>query len=150
MGRRPKEIPSDQKEDLRAALRDTETKPEFQRVLCLWLRAELGLTAEEIARAIGWKASTVRQFQSRFLRGEASIEGAGRGGRRRQHLTVEQEKALVTKETRSARRIDFASFKKAYEQQVGTHVADSTVYRLLKRHGLATSASKGRKDPRLA
>lgn len=52
--------------------------------------------ASEIARAVGVSLSTVHQVMSMYKRGgAAAIETAGKGGRRRQYLTIEQERGFL-------------------------------------------------------
>ena len=95
--------------------------------------------AEEIARHCGVSKATVHAVISRYNRlGVAAIETPGKGGRRRQYLTLEEEKnsslPFLRKPSvgrsrrwrRSGARLNNAS---------GTHVDDSTIYRLLHRHG---------------
>lgn len=52
--------------------------------------------AEEIARHCGVSKATVHAVISRYNRlGVAAIETPGKGGRRRQYLTLEEEKAFL-------------------------------------------------------
>ncbi len=93
--RKPKQLPAGAKETLRRALQRAKSKAEFQRIQCLWLRAALGLSSEQVATAVGWRPTSVRRVQSLYLRqGGVVFEGVGRGGRRRQNLTGEQERQL--------------------------------------------------------
>ena len=52
-------LSDDQKERLKHLLSKTETKADFQRVQCIWLRAALGLPSAATAKAVGWSQSTV-------------------------------------------------------------------------------------------
>jgi Homeodomain-like domain-containing protein len=79
--RRARPISGVVKESLGRLLKETRSKWEFQRVQCVWMRAELGLGAKDIAKAVGWNPGYVRQVQARFLReGETSLKLVGRGG----------------------------------------------------------------------
>jgi transposase len=52
--------------------------------------------AEEIARTVGVSVSTVHQVIAAYNReGMAAIETPGKGGRRHQYLTLEQEHAFL-------------------------------------------------------
>lgn len=52
--------------------------------------------AEDIARTVGVSLATVHQVISAYeRRGVAAIETPGKGGRRRQYLTLEQERVLL-------------------------------------------------------
>ena len=112
---------------------------EFQRFLCVWLRIEQGLTTKEIARVLNWNANTIRFTQSDFIvRGTKALVDEKRGGRRRQLLTLEEEKGfLATFQDRadSASMIVANEIKAALEKQLGHSIHKTTVYRLLKRHG---------------
>ena len=78
-------------EQLSEALKQAKSKAEFQRIQCLWLRASLGLNADQVAAAIGWQPTSVRRLQAQYLEGgEQVLKAVGRGGRRNQNLTVEQ------------------------------------------------------------
>ena len=52
--RKPKELPEGALESLAMGLKQAKTKAEFQSVQCLWLRASLRLSADQVATAIGW------------------------------------------------------------------------------------------------
>jgi transposase len=66
------------------------------------------------------------------------VETAGKGGRRHEYLTVEQERQLLAPFFARAETGEIATagqIKRAFEAQVGHEVDESTIYRLLKRHG---------------
>jgi transposase len=144
----PKPLPEDAATRLAAALRSAKTKGEFQRIQCVLLRAALGLSADKVALAIGWRPTSVRRLQARYLRqGEAALTGVGRGGRRRENLTVDQEQALLAKFEAKAERggvLEASEVRAAYEQAVGHKVPKSTVYRMLGRHGWRKIAPRPR------
>ena len=52
--RNPKELPKGALERLAMDLKQAKTKAQFQSVQCLWLRASLKLSADQVAIAIGW------------------------------------------------------------------------------------------------
>ena len=123
---------------LAKALQQARSKAEFQRIQCLWLRASLGLNADQVATAIGWQPTSVRRLQAQFLkRGKAVLQAVGRGGRRNQNLTVAQEQQLLAEFDAQAERggmLEVSQIQRAYEQVVGHAVPKSTVYRMLARH----------------
>jgi transposase len=96
-------------------------------------------SAEEIARHCGVSKATVHAVISRYNRlGVAAIETPGKGGRRRQYLTLEEEKEFLTPFFAQAESGEIATVGqiwRAFEQRVGHTVDDSTIYRLLHRHG---------------
>jgi transposase len=135
-------------------LRQAKSKSDFQRVQCVWLRASLGLHHEEVAQAVGWSASHVKRVWSEYFKqGEAALLRPGRGGRRRQNLTLSEEKALLGGFLSAAAAggvLVVDEVKAAYERRLGRTVPKSTVYRMLARHGwrkIAPRPRHPRNDP---
>ena len=132
-------LTGEQTEELKDSLRKAKSKGEFQRVQCVWLRALWGMRAEQIAEAIGWSVSRVKQIQGRyFQQGTQAFQGPGRGGRRRENLTRAQEEALLAGFLAKAKTggvLVVSEIKAVYEQAVGRAVPKSTVYRMLARQG---------------
>jgi transposase len=95
--------------------------------------------AEDIARTVGVSASTVHRVIAAYKReGVAAIETAGKGGRRHQYLTLEQERAFLQPFVARAMQGEIATvaeIHQALEERVGHPVDDSTTYRLLNREG---------------
>ena len=146
--RPPRAFPEGSVEQLRAALKQARRKGEFQRVQCLWLRAALGLNANQVATAVGWRPTSVRRLQSRYLReGNAVLKGRGRGGRRHENLPWEEEQRVLEGFLARAEQggmLEVSQVKRAYEQAVGHRVPKSTVYRMLARHGWRKLAPRPR------
>ena len=120
-------------------LKRAETHPEYQRIQCVLIRATLGSSAAEIAQLLGWSVATVHVMHSRWAKeGEAIFELRGRGGRRHEYLTAQQEQELLAPFTQRAQAggmLAVAEIQQAYAQRTGRQVARSTIYRLLDRHG---------------
>lgn len=120
-------------------LKRASSHAEYQRVQCVLIRATLGSTAAEIAQLLGWSTATVHVIHSRWAKeGEALFDLQPRGGRRHQHLSAEQEDQLLAPFAAKAHAgglLHVSEIKRALEQQVGTTVAASTIYRMLDRHG---------------
>jgi transposase len=95
--------------------------------------------AAEVARHCGVSKATVHAMISRYNRlGVAAIETPGKGGRRRHYLTLEEEQEFLAPFFAQAERGEVATVEhiwRAFEQRVGHTVDDSTIYRLLHRHG---------------
>ena len=95
--------------------------------------------AEEIARHCGVSKATVHEVISTYNRlGAAAVETAGKGGRRHQYLTLEEEAQFLAPFFARAEQgllTTTAEIWRAFESRVGHHVDDSTIYRLLNRHG---------------
>ena len=112
---------------------------EFQRFLCVWLRVEQGLSTKEIARVLGWNANTIRITQRDFIaHGPKAFVENKRGGRRRQLMTIEEEKLFLASFADIADNASMLvanAIKAALEKLLGRTVHKTTVYRLLRRHG---------------
>jgi transposase len=95
--------------------------------------------AEEIARHCGVSKATVHAVISSYNRlGVAAVETAGKGGRRRGYLSLQEERAFLAPFFERAERGELATTEeiwRAFEAGVGHEVDDSTIYRLLARHG---------------
>src|SRR5712692_1884582 len=95
--------------------------------------------AEDIARTVGVSLSTVQRVIATYKQGGvAAIETPGKGGRRHQHLTLEQERAFLQPFLARAARgemVTAAEIQRAYEEEAKQPVAPSTISRLLERHG---------------
>lgn len=146
--RPPKPILPKERELLRKLLREVRTKADFKRVQCVWLRAELNLNSTQIAAAVGLSSSTVKITQSRYFKQkEAALIGMGRGGRRRENLSIDKEKKLLERFLKPATGggvLVVSEIKAAYEEKVGHPVPKSTVYRMLARHGWRKIAPRPR------
>jgi len=96
-------------------------------------------TAAEIAKHTGTTVAMVHQVISLYNRfGVAAVEAPGKGGRRHQYLKVEEEQAFLAPFFSRAEKGEIATageIKRAFEAQIGHEVEESTIYRLLKRHG---------------
>ncbi|MBV9936886.1 MAG: winged helix-turn-helix domain-containing protein [Acidobacteriaceae bacterium] len=115
---------------------------------CVWLRAALGLSAPQVAQALGWSLSAVHHVQARYLRhGSAALLGPGRGGRAHAHLSAAEEQQLSARFTIPATHggvVEVSPVRHAYETTIGHTVPKSTVYRLLSRHGWRKLAPRPR------
>ncbi len=95
--------------------------------------------AEEIAKHCAVSKATVHQVISTYNRlGRAAVETPGKGGRRHQYLSLEEEQAFVAPFFARAEKGEIATtaeIQQAFEARVGHEVEDTTIYRLLNRHG---------------
>ena len=95
--------------------------------------------AEEIARHCGVSKATVHQLISTYNRlGVAAVETVGKGGRYHDYLSVDQEREFLAPFFARAQMGELTTvgaIKRAFEARVGHEVAESTIYRLLHRHG---------------
>jgi transposase len=95
--------------------------------------------AEEIAKHCGVSKAMVHQVISSYnRRGVEAVETSGKGGRRHAYLTLQEEQSFLAPFFARAERGEIATTAEiwqAYAARVGHEVDDSTIYRLLNRHG---------------
>lgn len=137
--RKPQPIPKERVLELEGFRKIKWPGEEFRRFLCVWLRVDRNLSPAEIARILGWHPITVRTTQQEFIKhGVASLEEKPRGGRRRQLMSLEDEQAFLAGFAERAKEgslLVVGDVHAALEARLGRKVAESTTYRLLKRHG---------------
>jgi transposase len=96
-------------------------------------------TAEQIAARCGVKKQTVANLISTYNKyGEAAVETIGRGQRQKAYLSVEEEKEFLCRFDSEAEKGRVATIKTIHdelEKYLGHKVHETTVYRMLKRHG---------------
>lgn len=133
-----KVIPENLTDYLNQILRKTGDSSSVKRIQCIYFKAKYDKTPEEIADMVGYNVAYVKQIQANFWKyGESSLDIKSRGGRRRENLKYEEEKALIDQFNKEAEKggiIEVSKIKAAYENKLGKQVAKSTVYRMLKRH----------------
>jgi transposase len=113
-----------------------------------WVRERWGIIyhalvnprkAEEIARDTGVSLTTVRRVISSYNRlGLAAIETPGKGGRRHEYMSVEQERRFLQPFFARAAQGEIATaeeMQRAFEAQVKHEVHITSISRLLDRHG---------------
>jgi transposase len=95
--------------------------------------------AEEIARDMGVSVTTVRRVISTYNRlGLAAIETPGKGGRRHEYMSWQQECRFLQPFFAQAERGEIATVEQiqhAFEAEVKHEVHITSIYRLLDRHG---------------
>jgi transposase len=124
--------------ELRTALRWKIAAVQRQRIQMVLLR-ESGMTQPAIAEAMGVSLSTVNRAHMAYDQGGLKALRPKRcGGRKRENMTIAQEKALLARFAKAAgagEMLNIHDFKLAYEQAIGHGTSNSTVYDLLARHG---------------
>jgi transposase len=126
-------------EEVKTRMR-TDARPLYrQRWLIIYNALAQPRKAEEIARHCGVSKATVHQVISTYNRlGVVAVETAGKGGRRHQYLTLEEEQQFLAPFFARAEAGEIATTRQiwqAFEARVGHPVDQSTIYRLLDRHG---------------
>jgi len=110
-----------------------------QKWLVIWNLLVDPRPLKEIALHVGLAWQTTRNLVSAFNRlGPAAIEGPGKGGRRREYMSLEEEREFLRPFFDQASTGQVATamqIKRAWEERLGHSVHKTTVYRLLDRHG---------------
>lgn len=122
---------------------------ELREALAVLLPVLHGLSLEDTGRLIGRSRATVVRLRGRFKQGVEHPEQTPRqwGGRRRQNMTQEEEAVFLAPFFEQAKQggiLVVAPIQAAYEKALGRKVPESTVYRLLARHGWRKIAPRPR------
>jgi transposase len=138
--RPPKALPEGTTRHLQTLLKQARRSDERTRIQAVLMRAAFSLTPGQIATATGLSLNSVRQLHSRFLReGDLCLIGRpGRGGRRRELLPREQQKAFLARYEADAAKglvLSVAQIKHDYETELGHAVSPASIYRMMERIG---------------
>ena len=142
-----KPFPVGTAERMKQLLASTNSLSEYRRIQSIYLRAKYGYSAVQIADMVGFKIQTIRNLHAAYLKeGEAVLCMIGKGGRYRSNLSAEEENALLAAfevDGKLGEIVEVSQIHQAYEQRLGRPVPNSTVYRLLHRHGWRKLAPRG-------
>jgi len=123
---------------LKTALRWKGDALRRQRIQLVLLR-ESGMTQPSIAAVMGVSLSTVNRVHMAYDGGgPAALKSKPSGGRKRENMTLAEEKALLARFAKAAgagEMLNIHDLKVAYEKAIGHKTSNSTVYNLLDRHG---------------
>jgi transposase len=123
---------------LKTALRWKIPAEQRQRIQMVLLR-ESGMTQPLIAAAMGVSLSTVNRAHMAYDHGGLeALKPRPSGGRKRENMTLEDEKALLARFAKAAgagEMLNVHDLKAAYEKAIGHETSKSTIYNLLARHG---------------
>lgn len=133
-----KSFPEGTAGDVRLLIEKSKDPNILKRAQAIYCRAGFEMSLEQIADMTGLAPSTVRRLHSDFLRlGMKIFDLSGRGGRRRQIMTPEEETAFLHPfiETGEAGGIlEVRNIHEALCKRAGRPVHRSAVYKLLHRH----------------
>jgi transposase len=124
--------------ELKTALRWKIPEVQRRRIQMVLLR-ESGMTQPAIAEAMGVSLSSVNRAHMAYDQGGIkALRPKPCGGRKRENMTIADEKALLARFGKAAgagEMLNIHDLKEAYEQAIGHKTSNSTVYDLLGRHG---------------
>ena len=116
---------------LKTALRWKMPAVERQRIQMVLLR-ESGMTQPLIAAAMGVSLSTVNRAHMAYDHGGLdALKPKPSGGRKRENMTLEEEKALLARFAKAAgagELLNIHDLKADYEKAIGHETSKSTIY----------------------
>ena len=123
---------------LKTVLRWKIPAEQRQRIQMVLLR-ESGMTQPLIAAAMGVSLSTVNRAHMAYDHGGLeALKPRPSGGRKRENMTLGEEKALLARFAKAAgagEMLNIHDLKAAYEKAIGHETSKSMIYNLLARHG---------------
>ena len=123
---------------LKTALRWKIPPEQRQRIQMVLLR-ESGMTQPLIAAAMGVSLGTVNRAHMAYDHGGLeALKPRPSGGRKRENMTLGEEKALLARFAKAAgagEMLNIHDLKAAYEKAIGHETSKSMIYNLLARHG---------------
>jgi len=137
---RPRRVDAELVAEARTVVARATSVDELRCAQAVLLPALLGATLEQTAAVLGVGRATVSRLQAQLRQRRTTPAGASRGwgGRRRELLSVEEERAFLTPWLEAARAggvLVVSPVRAALAQKLGRPVAASVVYRMLARHG---------------
>jgi transposase len=121
------------------AMKSCKNASDYRRIQCVHLGIlHPDMTAKRISEITLYSENHVKIIHATYRKN--GLEGLTdtRGGRYRQYLSVDEEKKLLEpfeEKSKTGTLVVANEIKKAFESKVGQEVAESTIYRLLDRHG---------------
>jgi transposase len=137
--RKRREAPTGSEEKLKSLLKATKDVKEIKRIQSVYFRIKYDYSTEVIGDMVGYNPGSVRRIHSKYWKyGEESLISKQKGGRNRENISIEEQKTLLSEFTEKATEggiLEVSKIKDAYDKKVGKEVHESTVYRMLARHG---------------
>ncbi|MDR2819303.1 MAG: winged helix-turn-helix domain-containing protein [Desulfovibrio sp.] len=121
------------------ALREARTLGELRKAQAVILPLEFGFSLEQVASVLGVSRGWACQLRTQFIRagGLHSDEDPKRGGRRRENMSKEEERAFLAPFIDKASKggiLVVGEIKRALDTHLGREVALASVYNLLHHH----------------
>jgi len=129
----------------RSLLQRARTAAEVRAAQAVLFITEYGLSLQQTAEMLGCSVPTVSRLR-RWLKAahpNRRALHADWGGRRRQNLSLDEERRFLNSfkgQARGGQAIAIRAIWQAYETKLRRSVPDSTIYRLLRRHGWRKAA----------
>lgn len=111
---------------------------QLKRIDCVYYRAKYMESSVDIAKRLGMHEVSVRKLQSKYIReGIQALLLKPQGGRKRENMSVEEEKAFLKKYQQKANQGRISTplqIWQDYQNQLGRAAGKSTLYAVLARH----------------
>lgn len=142
-------------EQAKACSAKAKTVNELRQAQAVVLPLELGISIEQTAQLLGISEGWACQLRTRFIRngGQWDEAGPGRGGRRREHLSREEDAAFLApflEQAKAGEILVVTEIKQALAARLGRVTALASTYNLLHRQGwrkLAPAKRHPKSDP---
>ena len=148
MARPRRGFPSGTAAAVSALMKASTSKEEFIRLQAVFLAAGEDRPNDEIARVTGLSLEHIRSLHSQVRHaGADSLKRKPRGGRFREHLSMEEESAVLATFLTTAEAggvLVVSEVKAALERAAGQSYHPNTVYTILARHGWRKIAPRRR------
>jgi transposase len=126
-------------EEISKAMKEQKNPELFRRMQCVYLAMmHPDMPSKTIGEITLYSESRVWSIHAEYRKNGIQGLGDKRGGRYRENMSYEDEQALLNtfkEESNSGKLVVAGKIKLAYEEKVGKEVAESTIYRMLDRHG---------------
>ena len=127
-------------EQAKACLAKAKTVEALRQAQAVVLPLVLGISMEQTAQLLGVSEGWACQLRTRFVRngGRWDDAGPGRGGRRRENLSAEEEAAFLRpflEQAKAGGILVVSEIKQALDARLGRVTALASTYNLLHRHG---------------
>jgi len=128
------------KDKARELLSKAKTAEELRQAQAVFFPLEFGFTMEQTAKAIGVSKGWACRLRMRFIRsgGKYTVKKKARGGRRRENMSVEEERKFLAPFFEKASNggiLVVGEIKEALDKRLGRKTALASTYNLLHRHG---------------
>lgn len=155
MSRKCREVDETSLEKAAEVIRTTTDAHDLRGAQAFLLPYILGLDLEQVSIIIGKSYATTERLRREFpfSKGDGKSSRKDWGGRRRQNMSLDEERTLLAPFLEKAKEggvLIVTPIKIAYEEKTGCKVAESTVYRMLARHNwrkLAPDTRHPKGDP---